>query len=117
MNVYQGVILPTDKGSQLCDNARESYDGTVDRGSCNVLSVFWISNIMTHLDGNYALGGNTCYWVLPHHNEIGRGMSNEFTGGDGDNNSGTGGGGTDGGNGGDDTGKGGEAGLRKILKI
>ena len=48
---------------------------------------------MTHLDGNYALGGNTCYWVLPHHNEIGRGMG--------------------GAGGGDDTGKGGEAGLRK----
>ena len=28
---------------------------------------------MTSLDGNYALGGNTCYWVLPHQNQIGKG--------------------------------------------
>ena len=49
---------------------------------------------MTALDGNYALGGNTCYWVLPHQNQIGKGG---------------------GGAGASDDGKGGEGGLRAYL--
>ena len=80
-------------GNRLVERVSPESVSNPGIGSCGVLSVFWISNIMTHLDGNYALGGNTCYWVLPHHNEIGRGMG--------------------GAGGGDDTGKGGEAGLRK----
>ena len=78
----------------MCTNARENYGGTVDTGVCGIMSVFWISNIMTSLDGNYALGGNTCYWILPHQNQIGKGG---------------------GGAGASDDGKGGEGGLRAYL--
>ena len=73
MVVHQGVLLPTDKGNHLCNNAREDYGGGSDTGACGIVSVFWISNIMTALDGNFAVGGSTCYWILPHHNEIGLG--------------------------------------------
>ena len=33
--------------------------------------MFWIPNINTYLDNNYAVGSRICYWILPHNTWFG----------------------------------------------
>ena len=75
MVTHQGIILPTDKGTALCNDAREGgIGGGEAQGECNGLSMFWISNINTYLNDNFALGGKVCYWISPHNNAPGQEM-------------------------------------------
>ena len=70
MVAHQGIVLPTDKGSTLCRDAKEGWQGHVSTSACQATSIFWISNIYTYIDNNFAVGGNACYWILPHNSQF-----------------------------------------------
>ena len=65
--LYEGAVLPSEKGSALCEKAKEGFNGEVFQDACKGFSMFWISNTNTVLDYNVAVGGKKCYWIL-HHN-------------------------------------------------
>ena len=49
------------------------FEGTFDSSNdgCKAFSMFWIPNINTYLDNNYAVGSRICYWILPHNTWFG----------------------------------------------
>ena len=70
MVIHEGPVLPTEKGEELCNLAKEGYEGYVDTDACQAFSMFWISNINTYLKGNYAIGGRSGYWMLAHNGDL-----------------------------------------------
>ena len=62
--------MPSQKGKDLCNLAKEGWNGYVDEEACGAFTMFWISNIKTIMDDNYAIGGRACYWILPHNGQM-----------------------------------------------
>ena len=66
MVAQQGIVLPTDQGADLCNDADAGYNGQTDAAYCKALSMFWISHIQNYVDDNVAVGGRVGFWFINH---------------------------------------------------
>ena len=75
--VKPGIILPTDRSDAACVEIgkEETYFTDTSEGrvyqqisttSCNMLSVFWISNANNAINNNAAIGGEAGFWAFAH---------------------------------------------------
>ena len=74
MVIRPGIILPSDRSTKFCTktgdaqpvNGPNGWEAQNAAKGCGGGSVFWISNIQNDFNNNAAVGGDTCYWLIPH---------------------------------------------------